>query len=95
MINGYPSQEELKNRMERQLSWRPGSLLVSAIWTGYLGALFEWGLIELKVYSELMKLVISEDAELDFVGYELFSDEPVTEEQKEDVLKNKIGLKGR
>lgn len=70
-------------------------MLVSTIWTGYLGALFEWGLIELKVYNELMKLVISEDLELDFVGYELFSDEPITQEQKEDVIKNKIILKGR
>ena len=81
MINGYPTEEELRNRIVRQLSWR-GTDTVALIWHGYLSGLLEWGLIEIDVHDRLLKL-------LPKVGskelYELFSDEPITPEQEAEI----------
>lgn len=40
MINGYPAEEDLRNRIVRQLSWR-GADAVALIWHGYLNGLLE------------------------------------------------------
>ncbi|HEX8988568.1 MAG TPA: hypothetical protein VF816_11450 [Rhodocyclaceae bacterium] len=81
LINGYPTEEELRNRIVRQLSWR-GTDTVALIWHGYLSGLLEWGLIELSVHDRLLKL-------LPEVGnkelYELFTDEPLTAEQEAEI----------
>ncbi|WP_157008338.1 hypothetical protein [Xenophilus azovorans] len=87
MINGYPTKDELKNRIKRQLSWRPEDPFVHAMWGGYLAALLEWGLIDVAVYDELVKLIESKNILLNFIGYELFSDEPLSKEQETEIRK--------
>lgn len=81
MINGYPTEEELRNRIVRQLGWRETDA-VALIWHGYLNGLLEWGLIEINVYDRLLKL-------LPKVGnkelYEQSSDEPISPEQEAEI----------
>lgn len=82
MINGYPTEEELRNRMMRQLSWRNSSDTATLLWRGYLSGLFEWGLLELSVYERLLGL-------LSKIGSaeqsELFADEPLSKEQEREI----------
>jgi len=79
MINGYPTKEELRNRIMNQLSWRGRTDTVGLLWHGYLSSLLEWGLIEFEVYDELCDL-------LPTVGTkeknELFADEPLSAEEE-------------
>ena len=81
MINGYPTEEELRNRIVRQLGWRQTEA-VALIWHGYLNGLLEWGLIELAVYDRLLKV-------LPKVGnkelFELALDEPISPERESEV----------
>ncbi len=81
MINGYPTEEELENRIVRQLSWR-NSPEVALIWRGYLNGLLEWGVIEIGVYGRLTAL-------LPVVGakeiYEMALDEPISPEQEREI----------
>ncbi len=76
-----PTEEELANRIVRQLSWR-NTETVALIWRGYLAGLLEWGLIEVSTYGRLSKL-------LPKVGgkalYELFADEPISPEQEAEI----------
>jgi hypothetical protein len=85
MIHGYPTEQELKQRIERQGSWRGESREFAIIWRGYLSGLYEWGLIELDVYERLIAL-------LPKVGVkeqvELFADEPLSPEQEREVDEN-------
>jgi hypothetical protein len=82
MINGYPTEEELRNRISRQIQWRDSSDTVALIWRGYLAALSEWGLIELHVFDHLSSL-------LPDIGYkelqELFLDEPNSPEREREL----------
>lgn len=82
MINGYPTEEELRNRISRQISWRGPTDTVALIWRGYLSALLEWGAIENNVYARLMSL-------LPTVGVkelvELFADEPLNSERERQI----------
>lgn len=82
MINGYPTEEELRNRITRQLEWRGPSDAVALIWRGYLAALSEWGVIEVQVFDRLSAL-------LPDVGYkelhELFLDEPISPEREREL----------
>lgn len=84
MINGYPTEEELHNRIARQLEWRDGADAVALIWRGYLSALLEWGVIEAHVHRSLSAL-------LPDVGYkelnELFLDEPISPERERELDK--------
>lgn len=57
MINGYPTEEELRNRITRQLEWRGSSDAVALIWRGYLAALSAWGVIEVHVFDRLSALL--------------------------------------
>jgi hypothetical protein len=82
MINGYPTEEELRNRITRQLEWRGASDTVSLIWHGYLAGLMEWGLIEVHVYDRLKELLPQVgNKELS----ELFADEPLSAEQELEI----------
>lgn len=80
-INGYPTEEELRNRIVRQLGWRETDT-VALIWHGYLNGLLEWGLIEINVYDRLLKL-------LPKVGSKELAeqalDEPITPEQEAEI----------
>lgn len=82
MINGYPTEEELRNRILRHLEWRNSSDAVALIWRGYLAALSEWGLIEQDICQRLCSI-------LPEVGYkeihELFLDEPISSERAEEL----------
>lgn len=82
MNHGYPTEEELRNRIARQLEWRKGSDSVAIIWRGYLAALFEWGLLEFPVYDRLcepLRPIAIEEL------HELFSGEPLTSDQKKEI----------
>lgn len=82
MINGYPTEEELRNRITRQLEWRGTSDAVVLIWHGYLAGLLEWGLIEVHVYDRLTALLPQVgNKELS----ELFADEPLSAEQELEI----------
>ena len=82
MINGYPTEEELRDRITRQLEWRDKSDTVALIWHGYLSGLMEWGLIEIDVYNRLSDLLpIVGDKEI----AELFAGEPLTTEQEKEI----------
>ncbi len=82
MINNYPTEEELRNRITRQLEWRGTSDATVLVWHGYLAGLLEWGLIEVHVYDRLMALLPQVgNKELS----ELFSDEPLSAEQELEI----------
>jgi len=57
MINGYPTEEELRDRIANQLSWRGATDTVALIWHGYLTALLEWGLLDVDAGSRLTALL--------------------------------------
>ncbi|CRY38800.1 hypothetical protein [Burkholderia pseudomallei] len=82
MINGYPTELELRERIERQISRRGASDTVVLIWHGYLTGLFEWGLIELDVFERLSAL-------LPTIGrvelIELSLGEPITPEMQQEI----------
>ncbi|MFN5350364.1 MAG: hypothetical protein ACK5A0_12640 [Polaromonas sp.] len=82
MINGYPTEEELRNRITRQLEWRGSTDEVALIWHGYLAGLMEWGLIEVHVFDRLKALLPQVgNKELS----ELFADEPLSAEQELEI----------
>ncbi|PFH10125.1 hypothetical protein BCF11_2536 [Collimonas sp. PA-H2] len=82
MVNGYPTEEELCNRITRQLSWHREKDTVVLIWRGYLAGLLEWGVIEFHVYERLVKLLPQVgNKELS----ELFADEPLSAEQEREI----------
>jgi hypothetical protein len=82
MINGYPTEEELRNRITRQIEWRGSTNTVTLIWHGYLAALLEWGVIEVYAFKNLSSL-------LPDIGYkelqELFLDEPNSPEREREL----------
>lgn len=82
MINGYPSEDELRTRISNQISWRGPTDTVALLWHGYLSALLEWGLIEVQMYDRV-------SAELPKVGskelHEIFLDEPIGLEQEQAI----------
>jgi hypothetical protein len=82
VINEYPTEAELQNRITRHLKWRPLSCEVALIWHGYLAGLLEWGRIEIDVFSRLSAL-------LPHIGNkeicELFADEPISPEQENEI----------
>lgn len=79
MINGYPTEEELRDRICRQLTWHESSDTVALIWHGYISALLEWGVVEVDVFNRLNAL-------LPRVGNEelceLCTGEPLTPDQR-------------
>ncbi len=82
MINGYPTEEELHNRITRQIEWHGTTDTVSLIWHGYLAGLLEWGLIKVDIYDRLTALLPQVgNKELS----ELFADEPLGAEQELEI----------
>jgi len=82
MINGYPTEEELRNRIIRQIKWRGSTDPVALIWHGYLTALLEWGIVEVDVCDRLTALLpIVGSKEL----HEQALDEPLTPEQEREM----------
>jgi len=80
-INGYPTEEELRDRIARHLSWR-GTDTVALLWRGYLASLLEWGLIEVHVHDKLLTLLPKVGIkELD----EIFSGEPISAEREAEI----------
>lgn len=76
-----PTEEELANRIQRQLSWR-NTEAVALIWRGYLAGLLEWGLIEVSTYDRLRKLLPKVGSK---ALVELFADEPISPEQEAEI----------
>lgn len=76
-----PTEEELANRIVRQLSWR-NTETVALIWHGYLSGLLEWSLIEVSSYDRLRKL-LPDVGNKELV--ELFLDEPISPEQEAEI----------
>ena len=58
-----PTEEELRDRITAHLKLRNSSDTVALIWSGYIAALSEWGLISPEAYRRLCAL-------LPEVGYE-------------------------
>ncbi|QDQ86085.1 hypothetical protein FNZ07_28530 [Paraburkholderia megapolitana] len=85
MVSGYPTEEELRKRISRQLSWHSPPDAVALIWRGYLAALLEWAIIENEVYERLEML-------LPKVGVkeqvELFADELLSAERESEIDKS-------
>jgi len=77
-----PTEEELTNRLLKNLEWRNRSLETSLLWQGYLGALLEWGLLEIEVFDRLR-------AHIPAVGlkeiYELAIGEPIPPDQEREI----------
>ncbi|RDI09699.1 hypothetical protein DFO48_107223 [Comamonas sp. AG1104] len=82
MINGYPTEEELRNRITRQLGWRGPTDTVVLLWHGYLAALLEWGVIEVHLYDSLSKLLPPMGSK---EQSELFADEPLSPEREREI----------
>jgi len=82
MINGYPSEEDLRTRISNQLTWRGPTDTVALLWHGYLSALLEWGVIEVHIYDRLSAL-------LPAVGnkelHEIFLDEQLSADQEQEI----------
>jgi hypothetical protein len=84
MFSSRPDEEDLRNRILRQLEWRGKSKVVALIWRGYLAALLEWGGVDPEVYDRLSSLLPDEgSSEL----FELFGDEKNSPEQEEEIKK--------
>lgn len=82
MIVGYPTEEELRDRIANQLNWRGKTDTVVLLWRGYLSALLEWGLIDVNIYHSLTALLLPiGNKELD----ELFADEPITPAREAEI----------
>lgn len=84
MINGYPTEEELRERISKQLAWRQSSDTVALIWRGYLAALLEWGLLEVDVYDRILNTLLPRVGSEEL--YELSSGEPISAEQKKEII---------
>lgn len=82
MITGYPTEHELRERIERQIARRGATDAVALIWHGYLTSLFEWGLIELDVFDRLSAL-LPVIGRLELV--ELSMDEQATPELEKEI----------
>jgi len=82
MINGYPTEEELRNRIVRHLEWRGSSDTAALLWHGYLTALLEWGVLEIHVFDRLLPLLpVVGSKELN----ELCLDEPISPEREAEI----------
>ncbi|MDN7428742.1 MULTISPECIES: hypothetical protein [unclassified Burkholderia] len=77
LINGYPTVEELRNRILRQLEWRGPTAEVASVWRGYLTALLEWGLLEISDHDTLASLLPVKGVK---EVVELSADEPLDKE---------------
>lgn len=86
MINGYPTEEELHDRIFRQLSRKGATDTVALIWHGYLTALLEWGLIDLAVFERL-NVMLPKVGNKELV--ELSMDEPIGPELEQEIDKAK------
>ena len=53
----YPTEEELKTRINQHLDAMPGSDGVAIAWLSYLFGLLEWGLLDSHAYMRLVKLL--------------------------------------
>lgn len=53
---GMPTESELKTRIEEHMSWS-NTQTTALIWLGYLGALLEWGLIDVGSHERLQNLL--------------------------------------
>lgn len=82
MINGYPTECELRERMKRQLARGGATETVAPLWCGYLAGLLEWGLMEVDVFDRLRSLLPNVGAK-ELV--ELSMDEPISPELSREI----------
>ena len=59
----YPTEEELKSRIERHRGLHVPTRNFGALWRGYLSALVDWGLIEVAVYDRVVTLIPNDGAD--------------------------------
>ena len=81
-MSTLPTEEELTDRIRRQLSWATDKYTASLIWKGYLAGLYEWDVIDLDVYTRVEKLLPT-DGNIEMS--ELFGGEPLSVEELERV----------
>ena len=82
MINGYPTESELRERIERQLGRHGATETVALIWHGYLTGIFEWGLIEIDAFDRLSAMLPKVGAK-ELV--ELSTDEAISPELEREI----------
>ncbi|MBD2945759.1 hypothetical protein V4E86_01655 [Burkholderia pseudomallei] len=92
MVNGYPTEQELRERIERQIARRGATDIVALIWHGYLTGLLEWGVIELDVFDRLSALLPA-IGHLELV--ELSIDEQATLELEREITESMRAKKER
>ncbi|MBF4070454.1 hypothetical protein GSH05_15405 [Burkholderia pseudomallei] len=92
MVNGYPTEQELRERIERQIARRGATDTVALIWHGYLTGLLEWGVIELDVFDRLSALLPA-IGHLELV--ELSIDEQATLELEREITESMRAKKER
>ena len=89
MRNGYPTEEELYNRITNHLNHRGATDTVALLWHGYLAALLEWALIDINAHLRLLNLLPRVGIkELD----ELFADEPISLEREKEIEEYEASL---
>jgi hypothetical protein len=82
VVSAHPTEDELRDRILRQLQWRAASETVACVWGGYLAALLEWGLISAAVHERLTAMLPrGGEKELD----ELFSGQLMTAEREREI----------
>ena len=82
-MTSRPTEQELQNRLQRQLEFSQDKFAAICIWNGYITGLYEWGLIELDVYTRLEQLLPPGG---NVETWELSSDEPADEEARKRIL---------
>ncbi len=76
------NEEEFTKRIARHYRSAQDKKLVIAIWKGYLAGIYEWGIIDLALYTRLDgTLPAGGDVEI----FELFTGEPVSDEARSDI----------
>jgi len=78
-MTSKPTEQELADRVAKQLAWSSDKATVIHVWQGYLAGLYEWGQIDLDVYSRLSS-ALPKGADKEIA--ELFMGQPLSAEQE-------------
>ncbi|WP_220810701.1 hypothetical protein [Cupriavidus sp. UME77] len=82
IVYGYPTESELREKIEFQLGWRGKTEIVALIWRGHLSGLLESGFIAVDVFNRLCAMLTKIDCKA-FV--ELFLDDPIAPELDREI----------
>lgn len=87
-VTTKPAVEELRTRMLRHMDWRSRDERVALTWRGYLTGLYEWGLISVDDYGQLIDLLPKIGIrEID----EIFAGEPLSPDREDEIARFQRG----